>query len=101
MAITASKKAKPVWDFATQVVVGAFLFMVVMLVAVALAGMVKWMESLGFVPLWLINGAHWMEWGVFWVDAFCFALFLLSEAIKLMRGLWGEWRNYDGHQGAL
>lgn len=90
MAVEVSKEVRPAVDFAIQVVVGAFMFTIVALVAVGIAGLIKLIEWLGFAPPWLIEGLHWAEWGVFWLDLFCFGLFLMSEAIKLIIGMWKE-----------
>ncbi len=83
---------RPVVDFVIQVVVGAALFTLIMLVALALAGIVHLLSLVGFSPRWLLNGAQWLEFGIFCFDVFCFALFFASEAAKLARGLWREWK---------
>lgn len=93
MAIEIPKGVKPVADFTFQVVVGAFLFTVILLIAVALSALVKQIESWGVAQAWLLNGLHWLEWGLFWLDGGCFSLFLVSEALKLARGLWREWQD--------
>lgn len=90
MAIEIPRALKPVTDFAVQVIVGALAFTAVMLIAVGLAALVKWIETWEVAPEWLIGGLHWLEWGLFWTDAFCFGLFLVSEVLKLVRGLWRE-----------
>lgn len=92
MGFQFSSSLKPVWDFTVQVVVGAFLFTVILLVAVALAALVKGIEKLDVAPEWLLDGAHWVEWGLFWFDVFSFSLFLIAEILKLGRALWNEWR---------
>ena len=91
MALELRESLRPVFDFVVQVIVGAALFTVILLVALVLAGIVHLLSLVGFSPEWLIKGAHWLEFGIFWFDAFCFALFLGSEAAKLVRGLWREW----------
>jgi hypothetical protein len=90
MAFTASEKIKPIWDFVVQVVVGAALFTVVFLVAFLIAVVVKWINSTGVAPYWLVRGAGYGEMGLFAVDLFCFALFLLNEILKLMRSM--DWK---------
>jgi len=92
MALTIPKESGPAARFATQVVVGTILFAIVLLAAFGLAMLLKWMESLG-APEWMITGAHWVEWAVFWVDVFLFSLFLLSEAIRFVIGLVQEWKD--------
>ena len=92
MAFTQRESLRPVTDFIIQVVVGAMLFTFLLIVAVALAWIVHLLSLVGISPPWLINGAHWLEFGIFCFDVFCFSLFLVSEAAKLARGLWREWK---------
>ncbi len=92
MAFEVPEQIKPVWDFGVQVVLGAVGFIVVFLAAVGIAAVVKTAEGTGFVPRWVVIGAEYGEMVLFAVDLFCFALFLLSEVLKLIRGLWNEWR---------
>ena len=87
MAIKIPASLKPIADFVVQVVVGAFGFAVVMCVAVALGFLVQGIEALGFHPYWFAATAEWFEIGLFGLDLFLFSLFLLVEAIKLVRGL--------------
>lgn len=91
MAIAIPVGLNPVQDFVIQVVVGAFLFTVVLMVAVALAWLVHCIEGWGFAPQWLIGGAHVIEFSLSWVDSLSFGLFLMAEVAKLGRGLWREW----------
>lgn len=90
MALRIPKPLKPVTDFAIQVVIGAIAFALILLVAVGLAWLVQQIEGWGVAPVWMIEGLHWLEWTLFWVDAVCFVLFLMSEVIKLVMGLWRE-----------
>lgn len=91
MSVELPEETTSAANFAIQVVVGTFLFSLVLLAAFGLAKLVEWMESAG-APTWMIGGAHWVEWTLFWGDAFLFGLFLLSEALKFVVGLWKEWR---------
>ena len=91
MAIELPKGLKPAGDFCFQVVVGAIMFTVIAMVAVALAAFVKWMETWGVAPEWLLEGLHWVEWAIFWVDVLCFGLFLTAEVLKLIRAFWRDW----------
>jgi hypothetical protein len=90
MALKVPTALKPVTDFGIQVAIGAIAFTLVALVAVVLSCIVDLIEFWRVAPLWLIQGLHWLEWVLFWTDAFCFGLFLVSEVIKLARGLWRE-----------
>lgn len=38
----------------------------------------------------ILESADWIEKALFWFDAICLALFLIAEAIKLVKGLWRE-----------
>jgi|GEM_PF-2143606 uncharacterized protein involved in cysteine biosynthesis len=93
MALSLPPGLKPVGDFSVQVIVGAILFVLIALVAVALAGLVKWIETWNVAPEWLLGGLHWVEWGIFWVDVFSFGLFLAAEVAKLIKALWNGWRS--------
>ena len=92
MAVEAKDEAGLAAVFATQVVVGTFLFAVVMLTAFGLSKLVSLMEQTG-APKWMITGAHGAEIVVFGLDLFLFGLFLLSEALKFVIGLVREWRS--------
>ena len=90
MAFKLPHSAKPMIDFAIHVVVGAFGFVVVLIVAVAISAFVKAID--GMVPVWVQKGADFAEVALFGLDLFLFGLFVVSEAVKLVRGLWKEWR---------
>lgn len=92
MAVEVSRETRPAVVFVVQVLVGTALYSLIMLAAFGLAKLVGWMEQ-GGAPSWMIHGAHWAEWALFWLDLFCFGLFLLSEALKFVRGLLAEWRD--------
>ena len=93
MSLTLPEAVRPVWDFVVHVAIGAIAFVAVLLIAVAIAGVVKGIEGLGFAPLWLMDAAHWVEWAIFWLDLFLFGLFFLAEALKLTRRLVKEMRD--------
>ena len=90
MGFTLPQSAKPMIDFAVHVVVGAFGFLVILSVAVAISAFVKAID--GMVPAWVQHSADFAEIALFALDLFLFALFVVSEAVKLVRGLWKEWR---------
>lgn len=91
MTVEIPGETTPASNFAVQVIVGTFLFSLVLLAAFGLAMLVNWMARSG-APNWMIAGSHWVEWIIFWGDVFLFGLFLLSEALKFILGLWKEWR---------
>ena len=95
MAIKLSKSMKPVYDFVFQVLLGAALFTIILFVAVGLAFLVQTIEALKIAPEWLIDGLHWIEFGLFWVDAVCFGLFLVAEALMFARALWSRWSDHE------
>ena len=90
MTVEVRDEAVPAAVFATQVIIGTILFSLVMLGAFGLSLLIKWMEGFG-APGWMIWGAHVAEKVIFGLDFFLFGLFLLSEALKFMVGLWKEW----------
>ena len=75
------------WKFVIHVVVGALQFLLILLIALVLAGVVKIVEGLHFAPQWLVQGIEWVEQVVFWADVFAFGLFLAAEILKLAAGL--------------
>jgi hypothetical protein len=82
--------AKPFADFIIHVLIGATAFVIIMVIEVALAGCVKVIALLPIAPHWLVNAAEIGEQALFAFDALLFALFLIAEAIKLVRGFWKE-----------
>jgi hypothetical protein len=90
MRITIPQQSKPIFDFVVQVVFGAIGFLVVFGAATLISILVKSAE--GVTPDWVQIGAGYAEKALFAVDLFCFGLFILSETLKLIRGLWNEWR---------
>lgn len=82
---------KPIFDFVVQVIVGAIGFLVVLFVAVFISVVVNRLN--GLMPEWVHTAADYAEKALFAVDLFCFALFMLSETLKLIRGLWNAWRS--------
>lgn len=91
MTVEVSEETGPAVIFVTQVFVGTAIFSIVLLAAFGLSLLVSWMEAHG-APDWMARPSHWAEWLLFWVDLFCFGLFLLSEVLKFMVGLVKEWR---------
>lgn len=85
------RSAKPMIDFAIHVVVGACGFLLVLAVAVAILLSVKAID--GTVPAWVQSGADLAKKALFGLDLFLFGLFVLSEALKLVRGLVDEWKS--------
>ncbi len=54
-------------------------------VALLLGLFVKWLDSFGILPEWLIVGVTLLEYGLFVVDVVCFLFFLISmSAYKLV-----------------
>ena len=89
MPITIPKQTKPIFDFVVQVVFGTIGFLVVFGAATLISVLVKSAE--GITPDWVQVVAGYAEKSLFAVDLFCFGLFILSETLKLIRGLWLEW----------
>ncbi|MFL6843407.1 MAG: hypothetical protein ACJ8ER_00820 [Allosphingosinicella sp.] len=83
---------EPAWKFLIHVIVGAIQFVLILLVAVTLAGIVSMAQTLSFTPHWLVAGIERVEQIVFWADVLAFNLFLIAEVLKLVAGLWWEVR---------
>ena len=81
-----------VLSFATQVVLGAFGFAVVFLVAIGLAAMVHYFEGVTRIPIWMSGGAKYVEMGLWAADLFGFALFVISEVVKFAIRLWRDFK---------
>jgi hypothetical protein len=75
---------RPVWRFCVHVVLGSFAFLIVYMVAVGVEKWVDWSATTG-APKWMVNEAHWVSAGIFWLDILCLSLFLIKETIKLCR----------------
>ncbi len=84
------ESARPMVDFGIHVVVGGVGFLLVIGVAVAISVVVKAID--GMVPTWVQTGADIAEKALFGIDLVLFGLFVLSEALKLIRGIRDEWR---------
>lgn len=96
MTLAPPPRVKPVWDFAIHIATGAVAFLIVLLVAVVLAGAVKFVQGLGFVPDWLIRTFEYAEMFMFGIDALLFSLFFLREAFTLSQSLLRASENADG-----
>jgi hypothetical protein len=89
MGLEIPRSVKPMVDFTIHVVVGALAFLVVLAVAVTISVCVKAAD--GLVPPFITNGGEMAEKALFGVDLVLFGLFVLSEVLKMVRGLWNEW----------
>jgi hypothetical protein len=81
------------WKFLIHVTVGAIQFVLILLVALALAGLVSLAQRLSFAPPWLVEGIEGVERVVFWADVLASGLFLTAEVLKLAAGLWWDVRD--------
>ena len=81
---------EPTWKFVIHVLVGALQFLLILPVALALAGVVYLIRGVSFVSPWLVYGIERVEQVVFWADVFAFGLFLLAEMLKLAADLWRQ-----------
>ena len=89
MAIEFPKNTAPAVNFVLQVIIGATMFVVVLLVAYLIAAFVTLLAQSG-APRWMIAGAQWVEWLLFWLDIFVFGLFLVSETLTFVMELFRE-----------
>lgn len=81
------KRVKPMSDYVWQVLFGSIGFLILFAVALVLAYLVHWMESQPWVPIWLIQGAEWVEIFIFVVDVFSFVSLVLYELYVFWSGL--------------
>ena len=79
--------------FVVQMIVGAFLFAVVAAVAYLLWLGTQWLERQG-VPAHIALGARALTELLFGLDALCFVVFTVGEAIKLVRDIVRDVRNW-------
>lgn len=86
MAYELPRTLLPVWRFTVHVVLGAFAFLVVFMVSIGVGWWVDWAAARG-AHAWVIKYARFAESGIFLLDLFGLALFLLKEFIKLVRHL--------------
>jgi len=84
MAFEMPLTLRPVWRFAVHVVIGAFAFLIVYMVAVGVDRWVDWTAAHG-AHQWMVDEARWVSAAIFWLDIFGLSLFLLKETIKLCR----------------
>ena len=85
MAFKIPESLKPIVDFTIHVVVGSIGFLIVFGAAVLISIVIK--ASDGIVPKQVGTWAGYAEMGLFGIDMGLFALFIISEAIKLIRGI--------------
>ena len=83
---------KSIFDFVSQVVVGAIGFAIILCVAAALSFLVRGLAAIGFEPPWFADTVEVFEIGLFGLDLFLFSLFLVVESVKLVRRLITEVR---------
>ena len=84
MALEVPRTLLPVWRFAVHVVIGSFAFLLVYMIAVGVEKWVNWSATIG-APNWMVDEAHWVSAGIFWLDLFGLGLFIAKEFIKLGR----------------
>ena len=72
--------------FVVQMVVGAFLFAVVAAVAYILWLGTQWLQHQG-VPYHIALGARALTELLFGLDALCFVVFTVGEAVKFVRDI--------------
>jgi hypothetical protein len=88
MAISIPQERRPFVDFLLHVVFGGMMFLLLFLVAVGTAQVVKLLEKHDYVPEMIAQIMPYAETAFFILDLILFALFSLSEGLKLIRNLW-------------
>lgn len=77
--------------FLLQMVIGAILFAAVALVAVGLWWFTDWLGKQG-VPYHISFVSGLMAELLFYLDVMCFAVFVIGEAIRLIRDIILSWK---------
>jgi hypothetical protein len=90
VAFDIPKTLKPIVDFVIHVLVGSIAFLIVFGAAVFISVIVKACD--GIVPQWVGTLTEYAEMGLYILDLACFALFIISEAIRLARALVKGWQ---------
>jgi len=70
--------------FAWHVLAGSVLFAIVCFGAIGLQLFTQWMNSIG-MPVYITYAGSLLEYLVFTADVLCFVVFVLKEAIVLIR----------------
>ena len=70
--------------FAWHVLAGCVLFAIVCFGAIGLQLFTQWMNSIG-MPVYITYAGSLLEYLVFTADVLCFVVFVLKEAIVLIR----------------
>jgi hypothetical protein len=75
---------KLVGIFAWRVLAGCVLFVIICLGAIGLNLFTVWMNSIG-MPIYITSAGGLLEYFVFTADVVCFVVFVIKEAIVLIR----------------
>jgi hypothetical protein len=76
-----------IWEFVVHIAVGTFLFILIALVALLLAGFVEWLGN-RHMPSLLLQAVTCLEYALFVADVIAFGLFLFVSLSELLRALW-------------
>jgi hypothetical protein len=70
--------------FVWHILAGTVLFVTVCLGAIGLNFVTRWMESIA-IPIYITLGSELLAYLVFIVDVICFVVFVIKEAMVLVR----------------
>lgn len=83
------------FHFVVHILVGAIIFSVLAVAALALWELTEWMKNVHApFELWIV--CHGVADLLFFVDVICFVLFTLAEGLKLVREIWAGLRGSGG-----
>jgi hypothetical protein len=76
-----------IWEFVVHVAVGTFLFVLIAMAALLLAGFVEWLGE-RHMPSLLLQAVTFLEYALFTADVIAFGAFLCVSLGRFLRALW-------------
>jgi hypothetical protein len=80
---------KLVLIFVWHILAGSVLFVVVCFAVIGLSLFTRWTGSIG-IPIYITHGGELLAYFVFTIDVICFVVFVIKEAVVLVRRIIAE-----------
>lgn len=77
-------------DFVLHVLFGGVSFVIVLLVAVVIGAVARWLESQGYLTENISTITHVAELIIYILDLILFVLLTVAEGLSLILGLWRQ-----------
>jgi uncharacterized membrane protein len=77
-------------DFGLHVIFGGVAFLLLLLVAVIIGAVARWLENHGYVSDTISGITDFAELALFIIDLLLFALLTIAEGLSLILGLWRQ-----------